>query len=76
MAGFKTCGIYPLNSSTIGVSVDECTDCANSANYNPSVDDDNRSKDRNTTMMESKHQNLLLNRNDFSRNDMMRNITW
>ena len=48
MAGFKTCGVYPFNSSAIGVSMD--ADSHDSVNSNPSASGDSESRDRGTTV--------------------------
>ena len=52
VSGFKTCGVYPFNSSAIGTSMDG--DCAKSVNCNPSADDDSRLGKGKTKTTESR----------------------
>ena len=48
-AGFKTCSVYPFNSSAIGVSMN--TDSHDSANSNPlAASSDSESRGRGTTV--------------------------
>ena len=39
ISGFKTCGIYPFNSSAIVTTSDNCADSANNVDCNPSGND-------------------------------------
>ena len=77
IAGFKTCGVYPFNSSAIGVSMD--TDSHDSVNSNPSAESGNNgSRCRGTTVITGskpaeftdEQEQLLI-----TRSDMMRDTT-